>query len=97
MYNKGTQIEFDKAKDRRNRAKHGLSLDFAAKLDWDSMLVQVDDREDYGEERWIGVASRRGRLYTVVFTMRGEETPRIISLRRATNCEIESYEAQGRK
>lgn len=55
------RIEFDKAKDRRNRAKNSLSLSFAARLDWDSMLVQVDDREDYGEERWIGVAPQEGR------------------------------------
>jgi uncharacterized protein len=91
------RIEFDKAKDRRNRAKHGLSLGFAARLDWDSMLIQVDDKEDYGEERWIGVAPREGRLYTVVFTMRDDELPRIISLRRATNTEIERYETQGHK
>ena len=49
------EIEFDRAKDRRNRAKHGLSLTFATRLDWDSMMVQVDDSKDYGEERWIGV------------------------------------------
>ena len=57
------RIEFDKAKDRRNRAKYGLSLGLAAKLDWDSMLLQVDDREDYGEERWIGIAARRAALH----------------------------------
>lgn len=72
------EIEFDKAKDRRNRAKHGLSLTFATKLDWNSMVVQVDDREDYGEERWTGVAPQGGRLYTVVFTMMDGEIPRII-------------------
>ncbi len=91
------EVEFDKAKDRRNRAKHGLSLTFARNLDWDSMVVALDDRQDYGEERWIGVAPRGGRLYTVVFTMRDEEIPRIISLRRATNSEIEHYEAQSGK
>jgi uncharacterized DUF497 family protein len=91
------EIEFDKAKDRRNRAKHGLSLEFAARLDWDSMLAQVDERDDYGEERWIGVAPRGGRLYTVVFSMKGDEILRIISLRRSTNTEIERYETQGHK
>ena len=97
MYNKEVQIEFDRAKDRRNRAKHGLSLTFATKLDWDSMLAQVDDRDDYGEERWIGIAPRGSRLYTVIFTMRGEETARIISLRKASNSEIDKYEAESRK
>jgi uncharacterized DUF497 family protein len=51
------RIEFDKAKDRRNRAKHSLSLGFAARLDWDSMLVQVDDREDM--EKSAGLVWRR--------------------------------------
>jgi uncharacterized DUF497 family protein len=35
------EIEFDPAKDRRNRKKHGLSLGFAAELDWDAMLYAV--------------------------------------------------------
>ncbi len=91
------EIQFDKAKDRRNRAKHGLSLAFATTFEWDSMMVQVDDRENYGEERWIGVAPHGGRLYTVVFTIRENDIPRIISLRRATNSEIENYEAQSGK
>jgi len=51
------EIEFDKAKDRRNRAKHGLSLTVAIKLDWDSMVVQVDDRRTI--ERSAGLVWRR--------------------------------------
>jgi len=43
------------------------------------------------------VAPQGRRLYTLVFTMKDADTPRIISLRRATNSEIEHYEAQGRK
>jgi uncharacterized DUF497 family protein len=61
------------------------------------MLLQVDDREDYGEERWVGIAPQGGRLYTAVFTMRDHGTLRIISLRRAANTEIERYETQGHK
>jgi hypothetical protein len=91
------QIKFDKAKDERNRSKHGLSLGFAERLDWSPMLVHVDDREDYGEERWVGVAPEGGRLYTAVFTVGHDETVRIISLRRATNREIERYERQSSK
>ncbi len=90
-------IEFSVAKDKRNRIKHGLSLRLAAKLDWDAMLARVDDRKDYGEERWIGIAPHDGRLYTVVFTIEDNEHARVINLRRATSREIESYESQGRK
>ena len=90
------RIDFNAVKDQRNRVKHGLSLRLAAKLDWDAMLARLDDSEEYGEERWLGIAPYAGRLYTVVFTVRDEEQARVISLRRATNREIESYESQGR-
>jgi uncharacterized DUF497 family protein len=71
--------------------------DAAQSWDWDSMLAQVDDRDDYGEERWIGIAPKGNRLHTVIFTMRGEETARIISLRKSSNSEIDKYEAESRK
>jgi uncharacterized DUF497 family protein len=66
-------------------------------LDWDVMLVELDDSQDYGEERWLGTAPEGGKLYYVVFTVNDEETIRIISLRRATNSEIRRYETQDRK
>ena len=50
------KIEFDPAKDSRNRKKHGLSLEFAEELDWDAMVMEPDDSQDYGEERWLGTA-----------------------------------------
>jgi uncharacterized protein len=91
------KIEFDLAKDGRNRKKHGLSLELAAELDWDAMLMELDDSQDYGEERWLGIAPEGGKLYYVVFTVSDGETIRIISLRRATNSEVRRYETQGRK
>jgi uncharacterized DUF497 family protein len=45
----------------------------------------------------VGIAPQGGRLYTAVFTMRDDETLRIIGLRRATNTEIERCETQGDK
>jgi uncharacterized protein len=91
------QIEFDPAKDTRNRKKHRLSLEFAAQLNWDAMLMEPDDSQAYGEDRWLGIAPEGSRLYFVVFTVSDEETIRIISLRLATNSEVRRYETQGRK
>jgi hypothetical protein len=51
-------------------------------------------REDYGEERWQGVGLIRGRVSVVIFAIRGEETFRIISLRRATRYERVLYEKE---
>jgi uncharacterized protein len=61
------------------------------------MLMEPEDRQDHGEERWLGTAPQGGKLYYVVFTVSDEETIRVISLRRATNSEVRLYETQGRK
>ena len=85
------KVTFDPAKDALNQDKHGVTLAEAARLDWDGMLVIPDWRRDYGEDRYRGIALLSGRLYSVVFTPR-DETMRIISLRKASNTEIEAYE-----
>lgn len=87
------EIEFDAAKDQANRAKHGCSLADAARLDWDAAVVIYDDRQDYGEERYIVTAPLEGRLYVVVITPRDEKM-RIISLRKATRHEVRRYANQ---
>ena len=56
-------------------------------------LARPDIREDYGEERWIGVGMTKGRVALVAFTVESHETIRIISLRKATNEERQEYEA----
>lgn len=84
------RVEFDPAKDASNQEKHGLSLAFAAELDWDASLVWVDDRYEYGEQRMIALAPATGVVYCVAFVDRGE-TRRIISLRRANRREVKHY------
>ena len=48
-------------------------------------------REDYGGNRWVGIGTIRGRTTVAVFTERGPETIRIISLRKATRHENKQY------
>lgn len=84
------KIEFDPAKDKINRDKHGVSLAVAAELDWDAALVWVDDRFEYGELRMIALAPKTETLYYVAFVDRGE-TCRVISLRHATRREVKHY------
>jgi uncharacterized DUF497 family protein len=83
-------IEFDAAKDRGNQTKHGVSLFLAAELDWDSALVWVDERIDYGEARMVALARIAETLYCVAFVDRGDAR-RIISLRRANRREVTHY------
>jgi uncharacterized protein len=84
------RIEFDAAKDRANRASHGVSLAFAEELDWDAALVWVDDRFEYEELRMIALAPETATLYYVAFVERGN-VRRVISLRRATRREVKHY------
>jgi len=84
------RIEFDRAKDVLNRARHGVSLALARELDWDAALVWVDDRFVYNELRMIALAPKTNTLYYVAFVERGDRR-RIISLRRATRREVKHY------
>lgn len=84
------QIEFDPDKDLANKAKHGVSLALAVELDWDSALVWVDERFDYGEIRMIALTPETTTLYFVAFVERGK-IHRIISLRRANRREVKHY------
>lgn len=83
-------IDFDPAKDKLNRAQHGLSLGLARKLVWDEALVWVDDRYEYDEIRMIGLVPEGNTLYYVAFVDRGE-VRRVISLRFAERKEIKHY------
>jgi len=83
-------IDFDPAKDKLNRARHGLSLAFAHKLAWDEALVWVDDRFEYDEIRMIGLVPEGDTLYYVAFADR-DEVRRVISLRYAERKEIKHY------
>jgi uncharacterized protein len=84
------RIEFDAAKDRTNRRLHGVSLAFAAELDWDAALVWIDDRFGYDELRMIALAPSSGILYYAAFVDR-DDVCRLISLRRATRREVKHY------
>ena len=87
-------IAYDPDKDRLNKAKHGVSLACAENIDWDLALESLDDRRDYGEDRYVALAPIGNRLFYVVFVDRGMKR-RIISLRKANAREVKYYvEAQ---
>lgn len=87
------KFTFDTNKDAINIEKHNLSLAEAKDLDWADMLSWVDNRQDYGEVRQIGLVPMKQRLYVVVFVDKKTER-RIISLRKANLRECERYEQE---
>ena len=85
------EFEWDDEKDRRNRAKHGLSFDEAKAVFRDpNALELLDTRFDYSEERFITIGMSARGVLTVVNTQRGERI-RLISARRATREEATAY------
>ena len=76
----------------RNFCDHGVSFDLATTVFDDPFAVErLDDREDYGEERFILIGIAAGNsLLSVVYTERKGRI-RIISARRATKREQDDY------
>ena len=77
------QFEWDDDKATANAEKHGISFKLAAYVFFDNhLLIAIDDRFDYGEERKITMGRVENRLHVVVYT-ETEDTIRIISARKA--------------
>jgi uncharacterized protein len=85
-------FEWDEEKNTINIEKHGFDFTDAHEVFQAPMLTALDTREDYGEDRWIGIGSLRGRVVVIVFTELEADTIRIISLRRAVKHERLRYE-----
>jgi uncharacterized DUF497 family protein len=85
------EFEWDKAKAKLNLEKHGVSFHTAAAIFLNERLERVDDREDYGEVRWIALGRVDIEVYRVVYTWRNENLVRIVSAQRAGKNEQEIY------
>lgn len=85
-------FEWDENKNQENIGKHELDFADAWQIFDAPMLVDIDNREDYGEERFIGIGFLRNIVVIIVFTEPNEETIRIISLRKALKYEREQFE-----
>jgi len=85
------EFEWDEEKARTNLAKHGVSFLTAAEIFANEILERIDDREDYGEVRFIALGTVDTEVYRVVFTWRSENLIRIISAQKASRDEREIY------
>lgn len=74
-------IEFDEEKRRQTLEHRGLDFADAQELFEGPEFTSLDDREDYGEERFQTVGLLSERLVMVIWTPRGEAR-RIISMRK---------------
>ncbi len=88
------RFEWNKSKAKDNEAKHGVSFELAKIVFKDPLAVEfLDDRQDYGEERFVIIGAADGQILCIAYTDR-KEVIRIISARRATKHEEEAYRDQ---
>jgi len=89
-YIKAMVIEFDSAKREKTLLERGLDFADSGKVFDGLHFVALDDRYDYGEDRFITVGTLDGRVVVIVWTQR-EDARRIISMRYANDREISRY------
>ncbi len=86
------EFEWDNAKAEANRRAHGVSFELAKTVFKDPFAIErLDDREDYGEERFIMIGMAEGGVVLFVAFSEREGRMRIISARRATQDEQDDY------
>jgi uncharacterized DUF497 family protein len=84
-------FEWDEDKAARNYAKHGVSFETATLAFEDPFALEwIDDREDYGEERYVVLAMVDGQVLYVAYTEHNGII-RIISARGAEPHERRRY------
>ena len=86
------QFEWDEEKNRENIRKHGLDFADAWQIFEAPMLTMLDTKEDYGEDRFLGLGFLKNFVVVVVYTEPKEETTRVISLRKALKHERKQFE-----
>jgi uncharacterized protein len=83
-------ISYDPLKNQRNIDKRGLSFDDAASFDFESALIHIDQRFDYGEIRYVALGQLHGRLHVLCFAETADGI-RVISFRKANQREVNRY------
>ena len=85
------RFEWDEEKNQSNIRKHGFDFADAEQVFMHPMIVGLDDRENYGEDRWIGIGLQKTTVVVIVFAERDNEAIRVISLRKALSYERSRY------
>ena len=86
------EFEWHRAKAEANLRTHGVSFGLAKTVFKDPFAIElVDDREDYGEERFVIIGMAEGHILLFVAYTERKGRIRIISARRATQHEQDEY------
>lgn len=88
-------FEWDDAKNRHNIRKHGFDFADAERVIKGPFpfLARLDDRVNYGEDRWQGIGMLDGIVIVVIiFAEPVTNSVRVISMRKATKYERRQYQ-----
>jgi len=86
------KVQWNADKATLNLQRHGVSFEDASLVFYDNGRIEsYDTREDYGEDRWATIGLAMWSILYVVYTVREEETIRIISARKALSHEQKQY------
>lgn len=86
------KFQFNPAKAKSNLKKHKVSFADAEGVFYDPLTIHMDDPDADEEDRWIAIGTgNTNQILVVVYTYRGDEV-RLISVRRATRREVQTYE-----
>jgi uncharacterized DUF497 family protein len=87
------RFEWDQAKNEQNITHHGIDFtDVPVMFDY-PMLTSLDDRFDYGEDRYTSIGMLGPGYAVVIWTERDVDVIRIISARRANKDERRRFES----
>jgi uncharacterized protein len=87
------RYEWHERKRKVNLRKHGFDFLDAPPVFRGATLTVADDRQDYGEDRFVTFGLLSDTVVTIAHT-ENAKTIRIISMRKATRHEEKSYFAQ---
>jgi len=80
--------EWDDRKNEENVRKHAIDFADVTEVFAHPMLVALDQRRDYGEDRWIGLGMMKDIVVVVVYLeYEDEDRIRIVSAQKATRYE----------
>lgn len=80
------KVEWDERKRKINLRKHGIDFVGCETIFAGTTKMMIDDRENYGEERFVTLGLLDGRVVVVAHTETAD-TIRVISIRKATKRE----------
>jgi uncharacterized protein len=91
----GMRYGWDEGKRQQNLRNHGVDFTAVYQFNWDWVLTEIDDREDYDELRERATGFIGAVPHILIFTRRADEDGEVIwviSLRKANRKERRNYE-----